>query len=454
MIKKYMFKKENFVFSSDKKNDWVFSLFVFSAFAGVGFSYSKLYLFHIALLLCLSVFTFRMFKKQVAIPSKWQFDYLRGFFVFTIIWYAIEFAWAENIHYAFQHLFCLWMGAAIVFILTAKIKSQNSLRVFINIAAIAICLEFLISLLEIFTDFRWPISRLSTYAHYFGRGDDLKVIIPQTLDLKYLFSMPTGFQWNPNNLATLMALAFPFFLFHRSKLISISGCLIIILVIIEAGARANFLSLIIMVLASLFFISKKRTTSFIAILIVLFAVSTNGFTFRLGDSAKVNEIQNFTRRIFGFPPLIGKTVISAEDNSSDIRMTLIKNGLVALKKNHGIGLGGFNSVVVQEKLGGVGETKITSMHNHWAEMLVEGGVLYALAYVIWYASMMWLLFMVYRKNKDDSLKYYSLSALFSLLGFIIGAVSPASVIYFLPMYILYGFAISIILYSRKLRLTR
>lgn len=436
-------------YSLKNSNNLLFFLFIISALVGVGISYSKLYLFHVTLI---AYFAFLLFDKETSETfsvKKITTDLLHWFYLFSIIWFLIEGIWAENKSYSLHHLFCISIGTFTIYLVSQKLTTKSDFSFFLKTAGLVVLIEIGISLLEIFTTFRWPISRLSEYTGYFGRENDLGKILPQTIDFDYLFSMPTGFQWNSNNLATLMGIAFPFFLLHKNKLFSIGGCLLILLIIIEAGARANFLSVYIMVFASLFFAGKKKIIPVSVVLISLLAISTNFFTFQLGNNAKLNEMQNFSRRMLGLSPLLGKTVVSPEDHSGDIRRMLIANGLDALKKNYGIGLGGGNSRTVQEKLGGVSEGKITSMHNHWAEILVEGGVLYALAYCLWYGAIIWFLFLSYKKNKDEELKYYSLATLFSLLGFIIGAISPASVIYFFPMYLLYGFAVSIIIISQK-----
>ena len=66
--------------------------------------------------------------------------------------------------------------------------------------------------------------------------------------------------------------------------------------------------------------------------------------------------------------------------SLEWRRELTENGLKALKNSYGIGLGAGGSTANQERIGPVAG-RFTSMHNFWIEILVEGGVFFALIIV-------------------------------------------------------------------------
>ena len=63
--------------------------------------------------------------------------------------------------------------------------------------------------MEAFTDFRLPVSPYSNYLSYFGRNVDLSELNESVLS--YIMQSPTGFQWNPNNLAVTFLIIAPFF---------------------------------------------------------------------------------------------------------------------------------------------------------------------------------------------------------------------------------------------------
>ncbi len=432
-------------FSLFEKNraGWLYSLLLISALAGPGISYSYLYLFHPVWVLSLAA----LFNNQTLIRETWRnkptrLHYL--FFAGTLAWFAVEIIWAANKTYALKHLFYIMAGWSLSFILILKNNKEDQLKLTLRILFIMISVEMAVSVLEMTGIFRWPVSKLSDTVSFFGRKNELQYIVTSKEIGEYIKTVPTGFHWNSNNLCTFLSLVFPFFLLHKKIWISILWSLLIVTIIVAASARANYLAVTVITISSVFFASKSNYITILAVLIAVAAYSTNGFTFRNGEFSKVNEIQSFSRRILGLPPLLGKAKTEEPDNSGNIRAELIRNGLEALRKNYGIGLGGGNSKVPQEAKGGVGVYKITSMHNFWIETLVEGGVLYALAYGIWYCSILWGLFLVFRKSKKENFRYYASACLLAGGGFIIAAMAPSSVIYFFPMYLFWGICIAII----------
>jgi teichuronic acid biosynthesis protein TuaE len=133
---------------------------------------------------------------------------------------------------------------------------------------------------------------------------------------------------------------------------------------------------------------------------------------------------------------------STYDDSIGIRKKLIANGLDALVDSYGIGVGGGGSIAVQEEQGGLAG-KYKSMHNFWIEMLVDSGVVFTLAFIAWYISVTLKLFQISKRSKGD-FAYYSRSLFISMVGFTLAAVSASSVIYFLPMWLMYGLSIATI----------
>jgi hypothetical protein len=126
-----------------------------------------------------------------------------------------------------------------------------------------------------------------------------------------------------------------------------------------------------------------------------------------------------------------------EPTSIGIRQSLVKEGINAIKDSYGLGLGGGTSRLIK-----VGD--IENMHFFWLEIVVEAGILFAFLFFIWYVSIVFSLYKISKVCKDSKIKYYASASSLSLIGFIFGAVSASSTIYMLPMWILYGFAISTI----------
>ena len=82
------------------------------------------------------------------------------------------------------------------------------------------------------------------------------------------------------------------------------------------------------------------------------------------------------------------------------------------------------------------------MHNFWVEILVDGGVLFFLVFMAWYVFIIFKLYTIGIHTKHNKYKYYSQSLFLSMVSFLPGAISASSVIYELPMWILFGFSIA------------
>jgi teichuronic acid biosynthesis protein TuaE len=88
------------------------------------------------------------------------------------------------------------------------------------------------------------------------------------------------------------------------------------------------------------------------------------------------------------------------------------------------------------------------MHNFWLELLVEGGVIFAVAFGVWYCSLLWRLKSISANSSSPILRYVGRSLFLGFLGFIFAAVGPSSVIYMLPMWMLVGVALAVICLDR------
>ncbi|NTW32285.1 MAG: hypothetical protein HGB12_06630 [Bacteroidetes bacterium] len=434
---KYFFENKNYLF--------VF--FVASAIIGVGISYSNFYLFHLSLAIYLLLYIllsplnkFSEFYLLSKLPTRVHY-----IIFFTISWYILMLFISENIIYGITYLTFIIIGAITVFVVVQKIKSISDLELLFKMLAIIVVVEIFVSLLESFGLFRWPISRLSDNVIYFGRTNEITGILKESVSAFYVQTMPTGFHWNPNDLAVLLGMIFPFFLFNKNKWFAVLGNIIILWLIIQCGARIVFISCFFMLLVSCLFINRKKIiVPLITTIVILFCCS-NGFSILHGKYPKFNEIQSFTYVLVGFnQPIYNEAKEDFKKGSTEVRKELIKFGINESLAHYGIGIGGGNSQYELEKTGGIGDKKIVNLHNFWIELLMEGGIIYLLVFIFWYCIVLWNLFQISRRVEHQKLKYFSKSLFVALCGFVISAIAPSTVIYFLPMYILFGFSISAI----------
>jgi teichuronic acid biosynthesis protein TuaE len=316
-----------------------------------------------------------------------------------------------------------------------NIEIQN--RIF-RILSIVFIVEIIFSLLEAFTSFRLPISPFSNYIIYFGRNVDLSELSENVMS--YILQSPTGFQWNPNNLAITFLIIYPFFLLYKDKLIKFLGISSILVLIIMCGSRGVFIAFSFMVFVYMFFLSKKKFLIYFSVLplsIILFIISF--------DNLKNSENDRIREIATAFDAL-SRYIFENNINNNDsvgVRQQLIQNGLNALKESNYLGVGGGGSVAVQENLGGVAG-KFTSMHNFWVEIFVDSGIIFTSIFVIWYIYILLKLYIIGIYTKNYTYRYYTQSLFLSMISFLVGAISGSSVIYLFPMWIMFGFAISTI----------
>ncbi len=479
-----------------------------TAMLGVAASYGKLYAFHLVLIGAWLAFFIDFYKKNDLQTIQKQsfeggfgqlfqkiFSILKenkfvAFFGFSLVWFGLHILISDDKKAAIQHWLILFFGSSIVFLYQYFSKKNDALsRKTIQIAGSILGLNMLVCLLEMWGIARYPISDYSVFSDYFGRNVEyynaLKIAsanLPLQTAANLLQTTPTGFYWNPNDCAVAVALGFPFFLLKKPNWFTYLGILAVILIATACSARLVLAGLWLMSMASLFFLnienekiengktkySKAGIWKNIALAFFLLGASlTNGYSFGAGYWRQLNEVALFAKTEMEKPRIDG-------DNSKNIRKELISNGLNVIKDNKGIGIGGGNMTSHLYKIGGIGDAKITIMHNFWLELAIEGGVLFALVFAFWYLFLLIKLLQNYflHQKKIRSLitqdtiindaiiqpisanalgsgekSYYTAAIFLNLLGFVVTAVAPGTCIYFLPMYVLFAMAVRFCKYN-------
>ena len=170
--------------------------------------------------------------------------------------------------------------------------------------------------------------------------------------------------------------------------------------------------------------------------------SKNRFSYRyLEFSSTIESVRIY---LFEDHELINK------ESSISIRQNLIKNGLKSFVDSKGIGVGGGNSNYIHKEDNMKSTGKILSMHNFWIEILVEGGFLMFIIFGVWYFSQLFTLRKISKRTNDNDIRYFAKAGEYALIGFSISLISLSSVIYFLPMWILFGFNLSTIRNYKKI----
>lgn len=420
------------------KFETIIQLFFISSVLGVSISYSKLYLFHIMLVVL--VFSFLYIKinnLKFIIPSlPTRLHYI---FYFMFIWYLLSIVWSINIGYTIYYLFYIVCGLAIVVTSIYYIRDMKTLDKVFDILSIVFIIEIIFSLLEAFTDFRLPVSPFSQYVSYFDRSMKIDADLDSNI-ISIIMESPTGFQWNPNNLSVTMLIIMPFFLLHSSKKVKFIGVISIFLIILMSGSRGIFIGFVFILFLYMLALSKKRFLIYSAIFpLLLIALLLNIDSLKNSSNQKVKELA------YAFDVLVLYLGENTEGSDSiGVRQQLMTNGINALESSNYLGVGGGASRAVQEAYGDIGGHHTSSMHNFWIEMLVDSGVFFTLVFISWYLYIVLKLYIIGITTNNVKYRYYTQSLFLSMSGFTIGAISASSVIYVFPMWLMYGFSISII----------
>ena len=341
-------------------------------------------------------------------------------------------------------IFYIFIGGSLTLLINSYVNSERRYCEVFTVLKWLFIGAICIALLESFTPFRLPTSPYSDYANAFGRkSTDFSEFDPAIQTL--IRSAPTSFWANPNDLAVAMTLAVSFFLMSRNSWLKISGFSCVLVIIVMTGSRGGFIGL--MVAVSTYLIIKGWMTR-LGFLILLSVLSVIFYTSI--DALKDSENQRLAE-IAWSSDLVYSYVFEEQgtENSIGVRRKLIQNGLSALANTGGLGVGGGGSQAVQERMGLVGG-KISSMHNFWVEILVDAGVVFFVVFLLWYFYIMFCLASIYKSDRVYFYRYHAGSLFISMLTFLVSAISTSSVIYFFPMWIMYGLAIGLISLQRRL----
>jgi len=421
------------------KDFWM-KLFLVSAVLGMAVSYQKVFLMHVVLVIFTLILIIPRFRARSNFHFRQQETPLHWFPLFMLFWYAFMTLWSDHLFHSLKYLFYIENGLAIILLMVYYTENLDyQMKVFRTLTGIFV-VEMIISLLEMYTKFRMPLSPYSPYLSFFGRE-----YVPG-FDVALMEYTPTGFHWNPNDLAIAMCLLFPFFLLAKRWWVQLSGIVVIFLIVVATDSRACLITLFLMAVLSILLYQRKL----LKVVIPLLLVAGLLLSFFYKD---IKDIQMFIRvqyTIESIQLLItgGETASkNAGYDSLGFRQKLMKDGVQAIIDARGWGLGpGENMYIHQESL----NRDYYALHNFWLELFIDGGVIFGLAFLCWHWYMAYRLWRISRRAQNPWLNYFAKGTFIAIVGFFIAAVSASSVIYFLPMWILYGFAIITIHNGKRL----
>jgi O-antigen ligase len=92
---------------------------------------------------------------------------------------------------------------------------------------------------------------------------------------------------------------------------------------------------------------------------------------------------------------------------------------------------------------------VANLHNWWLEVLVDGGIVALVLYLLFYLTLFRRQLRVARAHRDPLVRYMGLAGSLSLLGWVIGSIGPSTAIHFAPMWIMFGLGMGTLVLARR-----
>lgn len=409
-------------------------LFIISAFIGPGLfliHLGPLSLFPYRVMLPIMILFFLGYVWRRQLPLVWKEIEVKRVFLFYGAWtvYAfISMTWVKSVNPGIKDLSYLVMGIlAIAFVVVLFQKQVHYLH-FYYVWIFMLFFLIMLGFWNHFTHHQLPLSR-------FYKG-------------AYLYrARPTAVFTNENDFSTLLAISSFFFIslifYGRmlfSKLLGLFLLLSSIYLIIAASSRANLLAIFFGMLFWFLFLAKQKQKTKLLLSLVgivpLVAVLLN---------KKIIAIVNKLGSELGSLASSSQTY----DASNHIRVNLLKNVLVFISNTFGFGVGTGNAETYMKTAAIYDTQGIVNVHNWWAEILLNYGIVIFAGYILLY---LYLIIKLYRMNRfiyerRDRMIYESL--LCGLIVFGLASISPSSIMALNYNWLFFAFTIGFLNYLKK-----
>lgn len=394
--------------------------------------FPQLYLFHIVLFLLLFLCLITLLLKgkiKIKIKNIKLYFY---FFCTWFLWILTSFLWVDNKSLAIKFTLIYLIMFSFLWLIIFYNRDRHILKTTLKVLFFISLIVLFVGTFEIFTSFHLPI-----LSH-----PDLADVSINVRDY-----IPTSFFYNTNNYATFLMFSLPFYLFGvgyvSSKNKKIGLFIIIFLTIINVimtDSRANILSCLFIIFVYLLFslikkFSFKKLSEyffvFLMMISIFFLIINNNVFLKTRFENGIKVVNSILNKEYS---------LGAGGDSLSIRMTILKKMVFPPSSFNflfGFGVGNSRNYLKEQNL----PRQIVDPHNWWLEVLGEFGFIFFLCYLVFFFSLLRNLWKIMKSRKDSFIVFISSSCFFSLLVFIISSISPSSVVYFLPHWILMGLSI-------------
>jgi len=362
--------------------------------------------------------------------SQIKVKFYLSFFIFWLGYACFSIFWAAEKVDAIRNVIFLFTGISVVFFLIYYFHDIKHLyllyRLWLIIFIIMIPVGF------------WEVTS--------GNHLIMSSLIEE--ERSWIKFAPTALFTNQNDFATYIALTLPLVLVwikYDSKLYSrivgivvfIAGLILLVLTI----SRSCFMAVVIGLVFWFFFLNRFKhkikvlvITACVCLLIIyIFPKQTMDY---------INIIKNQTSNLSDDGSLKGVV------KDFNVRLNLVKNAIYFTGESAGLGVGAGNAEYFMARYNIFPIAGHTNVHNWWAEILVNYGLLIFTGYLIMYFGLIFNLWRVHLKVENRIEKMICEGLLVGLVTFFIASISSSSIIAFSPQWIYIGFILALYNYNK------
>lgn len=396
-------------------------------------------------------------------PIRWHI----AFFVFWVFYALLTLTWVIDMGKGIRYLVFLTNMIALTVSFPYFIKTENYYRKILTVLFGVYLAIILFAVFESITLIHLPTSR---GANLEGMPEIVRASV-------------TSVFTNQNDLATCITLAMPFIiaamimlpLSRNMKLMLYGVSILSGYVLLATGSRANemlALPMFVIVLLIAFWNSIDRSRfnlknifKNIALVLLAVIIMESMMATLLTPEGKRIAKDKLGSMIASVLDLKDAAGAADEDlpktqgrsgESITVRVNLLKHGMEFLMKSHfmGVGAGNIERLMhpspdhyVSEKV------NKENIHNWWAEILVNFGIIVFVMYMLLYFWMLWRLWKLVSVKHSPILspfiRFGAVSSLAAMIGYFFGGVAMSTAIHFTPMWISYGLALAVLLLGER-----
>lgn len=405
---------------------------VVSAVLGPAISFNSLYFFHIVAAIFVLLVGFKLFsggritvsRKILLLPV----FFMGAYFFVSVLWHPSISTWLRyNIYFL--------LGIVCIVAVYQESSDLVSLSRVFRVMLAFVFLDLALGLVESFGWARFPISRYSEYASYFGYPAKDFSVVSEAGGAAWEVR-PSGFNFNTNNFGFVLMIFSPFLLLKQSLTIKTIGFAVLVWLILSIDSKAHYLAFSIMLFAYFFWYVRLRFRLVFAVVVPLMCI----FLLVLdAPGIYYSTLGRSFDAIFNGAELLASGEFLTNDSTS-IRAAIYMFGVQELIKTHGLGLGfgGVEALLIQNNF------DITTFHFLFLQLLVDLGVICFSVFSFFYVYLIFKLYKIFKSDRGNEISYFAGASSLGLIVAVPASIGPSATHYILPFYIFVGFALSVI----------